>query len=764
MAAVPPVVRPCIDEAIAQSGLMIARAIDHAGAAFEDELRKRGGAAREDFAAAARALPALRVEWCGVYPSALRKAIESNKTARATPMASPSSLTLTLVDDDEVLQSIEVSRLAQELDSMLGQSLSELDAYMSSALQLEGIQPEHNPLRPAVFAQALRNVMGNTPQALPSLWMRHMAEPLAEDLKALYKTCCKMLAAAKVRAADFRVVTGPAPLSRDSAPAPLAPNTTNTPSRSAPLASGHGVLQGAISGWVELATRAIGGPALRDFLFGAAPQAQQPLAHAYYQQVDQELAALEARWDEAPQEAEVARRYEHIPAVDRPAREVGTETALSKEVWGAYAAPRQRSLVRTKLRRKAQRVGQVMGLEVVNQLIEQVAQDPRLLAPVRESIVALEPSLARLAMHSPRFFAEQNNPARRLLEAVAQRSFKFNDEFSGEFEAFFAKVTASFNALNEVESLADEHPFESELARLSKEWTQQDEVEAAQRAQLVRQVELAEQRQAQANQIAWDLSQRSDLDGVPSVVQEFLYGPWTLVIAHARITKGGTDVDPGGYTRVVADLLWTVKRESVLRDPARAFELIPRVLLKLREGLDALGHAPSETEIFFRALERLHRPVLKLRAKQRGLSLRDDLAAAPIDEDLRPVPAQQPQVREDVWLREREQRHCGFEDTVPNDDAEFGPAQASTLIDGLKEGAWVDLFSKQRWLRARLSWASSKGQLFMFVSHGGRPHSMTRRSLQGLVARRLLRPVDAKEVVQHAIDALAQSRPVPLAA
>ena len=52
----------------------------------------------------------------------------------------------------------------------------------------------------------------------------------------------------------------------------------------------------------------------------------------------------------------------------------------------------------------------------------------------------------------------------------------------------------------------------------------------------------------------------------------------------------------------------------------------------------------------------------------------------------------------------------------------------------------------------------------MFVSHGGRPHSMTKRSLQRLVMNRLLRPVDSREVVQHALETLSRPRSEPLAA
>jgi hypothetical protein len=52
----------------------------------------------------------------------------------------------------------------------------------------------------------------------------------------------------------------------------------------------------------------------------------------------------------------------------------------------------------------------------------------------------------------------------------------------------------------------------------------------------------------------------------------------------------------------------------------------------------------------------------------------------------------------------------------------------------------------------------------MFVSHGGQPHSMTKRSLQQLVVKHLLRPVDSSEVVQQALDALVSQRDEPIAA
>jgi hypothetical protein len=51
------------------------------------------------------------------------------------------------------------------------------------------------------------------------------------------------------------------------------------------------------------------------------------------------------------------------------------------------------------------------------------------------------------------------------------------------------------------------------------------------------------------------------------------------------------------------------------------------------------------------------------------------------------------------------------------------------------------------------------------VSHGGQPHSMSRRSIQRLARDRLLRLIAGDGVVPRALERMAQpSAPMPLAA
>jgi hypothetical protein len=281
-------------------------------------------------------------------------------------------------------------------------------------------------------------------------------------------------------------------------------------------------------------------------------------------------------------------------------------------------------------------------------------------------------------------------------------------------------------------------------------------------------------------------------------------------MAHARLLDTRNQIDPEGYGSVVPDLVWSVKRDVTLKQPAKLIDMIPGLLDKLHSGLGLLGQDANENEAFFEALMKLHRPVLKLR---RLKSLRDaeESSAAQLEpEEALVSPAERlenlrAQAAAPLWMGRIDLDAAGFEDTQPTAPAELGSdaliadfleetngkpghdaepespravqaaaepvvqahsldhhsaetrQQASMMLQSLKTGHWVDLYSKRQWLRAQLVWASSHATLFMFISHGGQPHSMTKRSCEKLIAQRLLRPVDTRGVVAQALDAVTLS-------
>ncbi len=398
-------------------------------------------------------------------------------------------------------------------------------------------------------------------------------------------------------------------------------------------------------------------------------------------------------------------------------------------------------------------------------------------------------------MVDPRFFSDERHPGRLLMEHVAQRSFKYNDEFSAEFIGFFAEVSREFNALNQ-RKIVDTQPFEAALQQLRGGLgpAGRQRRGAAQRSGAGGALRRAAACPGRADRVGTRASGPT-WRGCRGPSRTFLFGPWSLVLAQARLTDSRAQPDPGGYLAVISNLLWSVKREVTLRRPAQLFERVPPLLAKLREGLALLGPDPAEHEAFFQDLMKLHHPVLKLRraksrrdARESGMAPLGAVeapaagagrgrgqcagAGSALDEPARArrrrIPgnaADRPQSADRRRRTTRGPRRCRAEAPTERDadaaDAPEPPVDVAAIMGQLREGDWVDLYSKRNWHRAQLIWASARGTLFMFVSHGGRPHSMTKRICERLIANRYLRPVHAHEVVAHALGALEQEVPAP---
>ncbi|MBX3653309.1 MAG: DUF1631 family protein [Ramlibacter sp.] len=849
MAETAPLLRQCIDDVTARAPDMLDRVIEHAVPELQAaENKSREVAQRDRLSLAWRGLLQHKPQWLRTFPGLLKKrllaaAAQGDTVARATVRSSGLG-ELSLVDDGKVVESLESARLLQDLLPAVEHELAALDVLMSSVVGQDVIRPELNPLRPEMFAQVLRELVAPAePDAeIRSLWLRYLARPVGAELKLLYPAMVELLQRAHVREAGYRVrlMTGAAglrpPQAQASAGGPGVGGAGGGSGGGSGAGSGGGAASGSgaahgggVSGFGGLgdlpampqlgrARSAIGHHVFHQFLGQGGARYDAPLAPGYYHAVDEELAAIDrvaaaAQVDVAAQQRLHA-QYRAMPAVDRPVRPVDVGSQLSTEGWGGYASPHERDRALMQLKRKAQQVNQVVGLDVVRTLVDQVAHDPLLLAPVREAVVALEPALLQLAMDHPRFFAEDDHPARRLVESVAQRSFRYNDEYASEFGEFFEPVQKAFNELNAA-ATDDPQAFGNALARLQQGWDTHDQQALETHDNGLQSIRFAEERQAMADQVAWDLSQRPDLDNVPGMILDFLYADWALVIAHAKLVDKRNQLDPGGYRTTVSDLLWSVKKDVTLKRPVKLIEMVPGLVATLHSGLDLLGKEREETKPFFDALMRLHNPVLKLRrARTRreaaesasapltsamallggvtSMSMDIDETLAATEEQRKPRKAAQP------WLGRHELDAAGFEETLPTDYAELATTAAaphvaapgadgdeapaaneallaedgelaqdpSWVLDSLHEGAWVDLYSKRQWLRAQLIWASTKGTLFMFVSRGGRPHSMTKRSCEKLIRGRLLRPVKTGAVVDKAMAAMAggvQDAPSPLA-
>jgi Protein of unknown function (DUF1631) len=793
MSSDPSLLDQCFDRVLREAPGLLGRSLTATVESLQQaENQSREVAQRDLISRAWWSLERQRTLLVSQFPQRLQQAFQhaghEGPTSSLAKM-SDSSL-LALVEDSSVNESLESARMLQALMPVVEQALSMVDARMSSLIGLETVHAEKNPLRPSVFVRVLRDLMTERepdPQ-LRSQWMQKMAAPLARELGQLYGQIALLLQQARVQEAGYRIRL----VADTPAGAHLSTRGWLEEGRTGEASAGMGLAPvGEVPPQpMSLRMKDLARPqtllqheVLQAFMEGEKGVFDHRLDNTFFEQVRQELHHVDllARLPlpDAAELEEERLRYRDMPVVDRPARPIDVATPLDAGQWGDYAAPHERSRVLLELKHQADKVSQAVGLDVVRKLVGQVAGDPLLLAPVREAVVALEPALLRLALAEPRYFARSDHPARLWIEGVAQRSFRYNDEFSPGFAAFFEPVRDQVRSLNDTGS-PDAGPFASALDDLTARWAGDDQAEATRQQRQLEALNHAEQRQALADQIAWEISHRPDIYNAPGIVLDFLYGSWSLVIASAELRHPDGGPEPLGYRKVIGQLLWSTQSQVTLRQPNQLFQIVPGMLMSLRQGLESLGKSPEETQTFFDALLKLHEPVLRLRrvrARAEGLApgtVDPEIAAGREVLETLLAPAspeqQKPKSPEQPWIGARELASAGFSETMPltgtgsSDAPDTGeaalepdePAEAlveptEVVLNRLTTGSWVDLFSGGEWLRAQLVWSSQKASLFMFTSQGGRTHTMTRRSCEKLMAKRWLRLVEARPVMDRAL-------------
>lgn len=659
-------------------------------------------------------------------------------------VASPQFDQLELMDSDQVQESVVMARAQQSVMLAAEMALAELNTYVCAALGLKAVQPERNPLRPEVFLQALQTVLLQI-QVSPAVrmdWLHHMGAALGQELCGLYGTLSKWLADKGVAAAGYvvrRTHEGdPSVADWRAAPFGQERPTQRGDQVAEPDASVLTLdrLRKLLTGELDDASARSDSPSFaekfaREFE-SVAPGAGVRGTASFQSTVP---AALEA--------------LKEMNQVDHLIERIG-----SRREAAAAGQPPLAPSVRQQLRRVANGVGQVLGQEVVALMVDNIAKDTRLLEPVKQLVKTIEPALLRLALVDPRFFSDKQHPARRLMQEITHRSLAYESLETRGFSDFLEPLLQAVTPLID-QPIEDAQPFENALSGLLALWDANRPT--SQLLPAMKALQQAEARHLLAEKMAADIMARPDAARVPQSVLEFLCGPWSQVMANARLNDITGEEDPGQYRELVLALLWSAQPELTRKNVAKLTRLIPKLLGKLREGLESIGYPALKTSAFFELLMNLHQQAFK-----------PELASKAV----LPAPGLSPSLQAEVdpWIAPAEAKASGFmevlDPAVP--DTPSLPVQGGLDMLGsaqplpespyvLPVGAWVEIRVNAVWVRSQLSWASPHGSLFLFASADGSTQSMTRRSRDKLLSSGSMRVVSDQPLVDGALDAVVQT-------
>ncbi len=623
------------------------------------------------------------------------------------------------LEAEQIDANIEFALSQQEVALAVEDVLPQLNAMVSNLLGWASVQAHLNPLKPESFVHALRATLQ---QHVPSEPERAAIMPVAASklgvgLRQLYREVADWLRSLGVEPLQAPVA---APGPRAGASAAAAPTS--------------------------LTRTMLTLDKLRRLLSGELDAGPVAGGHDFVNTVPASFEALQDMQMVEPMLKRLAERAQRSEAAATEAlgRQAGTEAG---DAGGAG--------VQTEQARK-NTLGLQLGQEVVHLMLDNLMQDARLLAPVRENLKQLEPVLLALSRSDPRFFSERQHPARLFLDRMTHRSLAFSDVAAPGFSRFQKTFSNAVRVL--CGGSGGTASFARVLQRLEEAWAKEEEQQRLRREEAARSLLHAEQRNLLAHKLSDQFVERMAQKKVPELVAQFLRGPWAQVVAEAQLKSADGSVDPGGYQDLVDDLIWSVQLRLTRRNRGRLVQMVPAMLVKIRQGLQLISYPQERTAAFFNALVTFHEQAFE----QARSAPADESAPAAGTEATAPATADQGVVVEDPWVVESEISDSGYlEDgaSLALDPAQGQRAEGAQAwrIEDLNTGAWVDLALGGVWVRAQLIWASPQRTLFMFVSGSGLAHSISRRTLNRLHGSGLIRLVSDGRVMDHALDAVAQA-------
>ena len=628
--------------------------------------------------------------------------------ATLSPRPVWSAEALTLVDEAEAEENIELLRAVQLVDHAAELELHDLQARSATLRGQDAVRKTSNLLRPDLLVRAVwdaSEVLGLGAPARKAL-MRACGEPLAQALK-------QAVIDAGRRLADWGV--GQAAWKASSTPAAR---------RVAPPNSGYDLTRpGALD---SLRSRLTTRHANIDGATRAGPM------------------------DEADSLQQLDRNLVHVLA-RRPLGVDGADRLMARlpflEAAGRNDDDREIMLL-------------------VAHLSGAVLDDALLPLPVRTVLASLQSPLLRVALREPRVLEDHSHPIWQMMIRFASHTAGFQDdddprlcklldEVGGLFTrlqastpaiAVQAQALAALDALLVGELDTERHEAAAPIAKLQA---------AARRATLIealrRQVRLELHDATSPWRIEGTTSARtSGAVMLDDTLQHFLTGPWAEALAHALINDGEHADTTRGLLAVVPELLASLAPLRNDDDRRRLVAAVPGLVQRLQQGMARIATPPSQRDAVLAALMARHTELLR-----------------PIGSAVAPALTPEEIVRQ---MRE-EELPDGNAPRVPAGDSMFDIATLDTVpaalmpetpmpgargwLQHLAVGTWCRLVARGDWTVARVLWVDEAREHWLLSdAELGLTHGLTRRALERLAVGGLAAPLEERNLIERAVDTL----------
>ena len=379
----------------------------------------------------------------------------------------------------------------------------------------------------------------------------------------------------------------------------------------------------------------------------------------------------------------------------------------------AATALRQRT---TELKEAASTPTEKAIIEVVALMFQSILAEERIPASVRVWFARLQIPVLRVALAEPEFFSALQHPARRLIDRMGSCVMGFESNVSSvALEAEIKRVVQVIEQYPETGRRVFQLVYDEFQKFLSTFLSEQGNT-----GRVVSVAQQVEQKETLSVQYTIEL--RKLLDDVPvrDEIREFLFKVWVEVLAVASVKYGLKHEETASLKRVASDLLWAASAKPNRNDRARVIQQLPGLLQRLRHGMGLLGYPPGLQDTHIKAVSDTLADAFMSRTEaipQESLDkLSDRLAHL---EDYLPEGGVG-----DLDLDNESIEMITGVDASNIEVIRQGGSQPNEAMRAwaaeLQIGAWFGLDHNGKLNSVQLAWRSRHGQLYLFVTGGGR--------------------------------------------
>ncbi|MDG5975961.1 hypothetical protein H010_11894 [Hydrogenophaga taeniospiralis CCUG 15921] len=407
----------------------------------------------------------------------------------------------------------------------------------------------------------------------------------------------------------------------------------------------------------------------------------------------------------------------------------------------------------TELKEAASTPTEKATIEVVALMFQSILAEERIPPSVRVWFARLQIPVLRVALAEPEFFSALQHPARRLIDRMGSCVLGFESNVgSAALEAEIKRVVQVIEQYPETgrrvfQLVLDE--FQKFLSTYLSE-----NGSASRFVSVAQQVE-----QKETLSVQYTIELRKLLDEVPvrDEVRDFLFKVWVDVLAVASVKYGLKHEETTSLKQVATDLLWAASAKPNRNDRARVIQQLPSLLQRLRQGMGLLGYPPGLQDQHIKSVSDTLADAFMSRTEpisQESLDLLSDRLANL--EDYIPENGMGDLDLDNESIEMITGVDASNIEVINQGGSQPNEAMRAWAVE-LQIGSWFGLDHNGKLNSVQLAWRSERGQLFMFVTNGGRCFLVQSNRVAAYLQAGLLVPSEEEALTVRATrDALAK--------